>query len=109
LNVCADGSYCCTETPDCCTMKGGVFIDANKTLSSDPTSTTSSSSSSSSQASSDSIFPKTWNFIINNGWLATPIVAAIGWIQTWVVSAMLVEGDYGFVADRRYAGLSKSI
>ena len=52
-----------------------------------------------------------WFFIVNSSWLAVPIVAAIGWINTWLVSAIItsMKGDsVGFVADRRYDGSSEN-
>lgn len=70
-------------------------------------------------------------FIIEHSWLVTPIVAAIGWCQTWLIAASLKKGaavseaveqsrqyikdhendpgpavtnDVGDVAHRRYTG-----
>lgn len=30
-------------------------------------------------------------FIINYSWLATPIIAAIGWCQTWLIASLFLS------------------
>jgi len=31
------------------------------------------------------------NFILDYSWLSTPIIAAIGWFQTWIIASLLLS------------------
>lgn len=105
MTQCNDGSFCCEIDESCCSKHQGFWANGSAV-------STSSSGSSSNQTFLPSDFhligePTSWHFIVENAWLSTAIIAAIGWIHTWIINMLLAKHkglDPRHVADSRYAG-----